>query len=149
MALVPLAAAVMLTVALVVPRVVVTVKAPVVEPTGIGIDAGTVADAGVSEVRVTVVATGAAAERVTVPAEVLPPTTDVGLSVTLDTLGTALMLSEALGVPPFSEAPMVDVPAVSVCVVVMLNVAVVEPARTVTELGTVARAVLLEDRATA
>jgi hypothetical protein len=138
----------MLAVALVAPSVVDTWNVPVEAPTGIEMDAGTVAAPVLSEDRVTVVATGAAADRVTVPVEAVPPRTLVGLRVTVETLGTAAMVSVAVGAPPLSDAPIVDVPLVRVCVVVMLKVPVVAPAATVTDAGTVARAVLLELSAT-
>ncbi len=110
--------------------------------------AGTVAAAVLSEASVTVVATGAAADRVTVAVEVPPPATDVGFSTMLETEGTALIESDAVGAPPLSDAVIVEVPAVRVVVVVTVKVAVVAPARTVTEVGTVASEVLLEVRLT-
>jgi len=110
--------------------------------------AGAGAAAVLSEANVTVVATGAVAERVTVAVELTPPVTDAGLSVMLETDGTAVMVSAAVGAPPLSVAVMVEEPAVRVVTVVTWKVAVVEPAATVTVAGTVASAVLLEESAT-
>ena len=63
-----------------------TVKVAVVEPAATVTDAGTVALLE-PDARVTVTPpVGAATVRVTVPVELLPPVTEVGLSVTLATV---------------------------------------------------------------
>src|SRR5262245_26042089 len=84
---------------------------------------------------------GAAVVNVTVPVLAAPPTTLVGLTVTEDKLGaagTGLTVNVAVRVTPPSVAEIDgDVEAVTV-VVVMVKVALVAPAATVTLAGTAA-----------
>ncbi len=88
---------------------------------------------------------GAAVVNVTVPVAPAPPTTLVGLTVTVDKLGaagTGLTVSTAVRVTP-AKVPEIDSAVEAVTdVVVMEKVALVAPAKTVTLAGTVAAAEL-------
>ena len=67
--------------------VVVTAKPALVAPAGTVTLAGTVVDAELSESDTAAPPAGAAAVNVTVPVEELPPTTEVGLSETDESVG--------------------------------------------------------------
>ena len=126
---------------------VAMVKVADVDPAGTVIVAGTVAAATLLEVRFTAdPPVGAAAPRVTVPVEDAPPATMLGETVRLER-SAGLIVSAALRLVPDSVAVMVAVETAVTADVVMLNVAVVAPAGTVTLAGTVAE-VLLEARFT-
>jgi len=119
--------------------VVVTVKVAVVAPAGIVTEAGTVA-AEFAELSGTVrPPVGAAALIVTVPVELLPPATEVGLRLSAVTIG-ALTVRVVAFVLPLSLAWSVTEVFVATGVVVTVKVALVAPAATVTEAGTVAAA---------
>jgi len=122
--------------------VVVIVKFAVVAPAATVTEAGTVADAELL-VRATLsTPVGAAELNVTVPVEEFPPTTEVGLKASEDTVG-AVIVSVAVALVLFAVAVIVAVVFVATAVVVTVNVAVVAPAATVTEAGTVAEVELL------
>ena len=76
--------------------VVVTVKVAVVLPAATVTLAGTVAEVLLLDKETEMPPVGAAAFRVTVPVEGLPPVTEVGLSDTADSEGTAVMVSDAV-----------------------------------------------------
>ena len=84
---------------------------------------------------------GAAPFKVTVPVELFPPTTDVGLLVTEERVA-ALTVRVVLLVSPYVPDIVTEVLAVT-GLVVIVNVADVLPAATVTLVGTCAAAVLL------
>jgi hypothetical protein len=112
---------------------VVTVNVPDVAPAATVAVVGTVA-AVLPEVSGTVrPPTGAGLLMVTVPVEEAPPRTEVGASDTPVTVG-AVTVRVAVAVP----AVMVSVLFAATATVDTLNVAVVAPAATVTEAGTVA-----------
>jgi len=122
--------------------VVVTANVAVVAPAATVTEAGTVADAELL-VRATLSPpVGAAELNVTVPVEEFPPTTEVGLKASEDTVG-AVIVSVAVALVLFAVAVIVAVVFVATAVVVTVNVAVVAPAATVTEAGTVADVELL------
>lgn len=126
--------------------VVVTVKVAVVAPARTVTLAGTVALA-LSEVRLTTIPPGPAAPvRVTVPVEEFPPTNVVGERAMLVSVA-ALTVSVAVCVAPLSVPVIVTVAVVDTAVVVTAKVALVAPAGTLTEAGTVAQA-LLDDKVT-
>ena len=113
---------------------VVAVKVAVLDPAGTVTDTGTVANAE-SEVRFTTTPpVGAMPVRVTVPAELAPPTTEVGNTVTDERIG-ASMPSFADLVTPFRTAEMVAETFAFTAVVVTANVADDAPAGMVTEAG--------------
>ena len=91
---------------------------------------------------------GATPPNVTVPVELLPPVTLVGERLTLMELG-GLIERAAVLVPPSSVAVTVAVALAETAVVPIVNVAVVAPAATVTEAGTVQAARLLVSATTA
>jgi len=74
-----------------------------------------------------------------VPVELAPPTTAVGLSATVETVGPSTV-SAPLTAVLFKVALMFAVEFVATATVLTVNVAVLEPAATVTEAGTVAAA---------
>jgi hypothetical protein len=120
---------------------VVTVAVIVVAPAGTVTVAGTVA-AALLEVKATLSPPlGAAALIVTVAVEEVPPTTDVGFSVTAVTPG-AFTGRLPLKVAPFAVALIVAVTDVETAVVVTLKVAVFDPVANETLAGTVAAALL-------
>jgi hypothetical protein len=121
--------------------VVFTLNVAVVAPAATVTDAGTVALA-FPEPKVTVAPpVPAGPERVTVPVDGLPPMTDVGLRVTLRRLA-GLMVRVAVRLAEANVAVIVALADVATAVVVIVKVAVVAPAATVTEVGSVAFAVL-------
>jgi len=135
----PVSVAVIVAVALAPTAVVETLNVALVEPAGTVTEAGTVA-AALFDASVTVVPpVGAALFNVTVAVEGLPPTTLVGLRVTLET-SNGLIVKVAVLLAPPRVAVTVAVAAEPTRLVVTVNVPVVEPAATVTEAGTVAAA---------
>ena len=128
--------------------VVVTVNVAVVAPAATVTLAGTVAEAELSESDTLAPPFGAAALSLTVPVEAFPPTTVDGLTETVESVGPVaaggFTVSTAVCVAPAKTAEIVaDVDAVT-DVVVMVNVALVAPAATVTLAGTAAAAELSE-----
>ena len=117
--------------------VVFTVNVAVLEPAATVTVAGTVAVVRL-ELRLTTAPPEAAlAFRVTVPVEVVPPVTAVGFSETLAT-AIGLMVRVAFTEPDPVLALMVAVVEEATVDVETVNVAVLDPAGTVTEPGTVA-----------
>lgn len=106
--------------------------------------AGAVADELLLESATVIPPAGAARVRLTVPVEEDPPTTDVGLSETLESAAAGVIVSAPVLVTPLSAALIVAVAVVVTAKVVTGNVAVVSPAATPTEAGTVAFELLLE-----
>lgn len=82
---------------------------------------------------------GALPLRVTVPVELLPPRTEAGATVTLETVG-GVMVRVAFWEPLPREPEIVAVVVVATAVVETVKFAEVDPAATVTEAGTVALA---------
>ena len=137
----PPPAAEIVAVALVATATDVTVKVAVVAPDGMVTDAGTVA-AALFEVNVTTKPFGPAALLiVTVPVEGVPPTTDVGLSVRPVTAGGLTVNVAVLLVAPVVPVIVTEV-AAATPTVVAVNVAVLDPAATDTDAGTVVEASL-------
>jgi hypothetical protein len=129
------------------PRVVTANVAEVV-PTGTLTLAGTVAAAVLELVSVTVSPpVGAKPSSVTVPVEGFPPTTLAGATVT-EEREAGRTVSVAVLVTPEYTAVMVTEVETATPVVPTVNVAVVAPAATVIEAGTVAAAVLELDSVT-
>ena len=123
------------------PRVVM-VNVALLEPAGIATFAGTWAAAVLLLCKVTETPpVGAAPVSVTVPVELLPPTTDVGVLVSVDNVG-ALTVSVVVRVTPYVPEIVTEVFAVT-GVVVMVKVADRAPAAIVTLAGTCAADVLL------
>jgi hypothetical protein len=122
--------------------VVVIVNVAVLAPAGTVTVAGTVAD-GSLDVSLTATEPPVATVpfRVTVPVDDVPPGTDVGLTVTALMNGVSTV-SDTLNVVPFKVAETVTVWVVATGTVIALNVAVVDPATTVTLAGTVQLALL-------
>jgi hypothetical protein len=89
---------------------------------------------------------GADPVRVTVPVEVVPPVTEVGLRVTVLSAAAVTVRAAVFVTPRFPE--IVTEALLATGLVVMVNVAVVAFAATVTLAGTCAAAVLLLDRVT-
>ena len=129
-----------------------TVKVALWAPAGTVTLAGTVATPVLLLVNVTTVPPGGAtSSSITVPCEVLPPLTEVGLSANRPTPtgeGAGFTLSVADPVAPPVEAVKVTRVWNDTSLVEAVNVALVEPAGTVTLVGTVATAVLLLDSVT-
>ena len=121
---------------------VVIVKVALVDPAGIVTLAGTCATGTLLLCRVTTAPpAGAAPFKVTVPVELFPPTTDVGFLAMEERVG-ALTVSVVVIVSPYVPDIVTDV-LVDTGLVVIVNVAEVAPAATVTLAGTCATAVLL------
>ena len=144
--LTPLRLPVMVAVAVAETAVVVTVKVPVVAPAATVTDAGTVALVLLEDKATDVPPLGAGPLKVTVPVEGLPPMTDVGLSLRLNSPG-GLMVRVAVWFTPLKLPVIVALVVAETAVVVTVKVPLVEPAATVTDAGTVAL-VLLDDKAT-
>jgi hypothetical protein len=139
----PLKVAEIVAVATVATGVVVTVKFAVVAPDATVTLAGTDAAALLLD-KVTVrPPVGAALLNVTVPVNEAPPVTDVGFSVTDPTAG-GFTVRGAVWVPPLKVAEMVADAVLATAVVLIVKVAEVAPAATVTLAGTDAAALLLE-----
>jgi len=126
---------------------VVTVNVVLVEPAGIVAVAGTVAELELLLSEIGSPPVGAAVPIVTVPVELLPPKTLVGDKVSAVTVG-GLIVNVAVADLPLAVAVIVAAALVDTGTVVTVKVALVAPAATVTEAGTVALALLL-DRLTA
>ena len=145
------AVAEIITVVVAVTALVLTLKVAVVEPAATVTLAGTVAAAGLLLDRVTLVPPlGAAFVNVTVAVEELPPITVAGFNVSPDAAAEVedvCTVNEAVMVAP-AVAEIVTVVVAVTALVLTLKVAVVEPAATVTLVGTVAAAALLLDRVT-
>ena len=129
-----------------------TVKVALWAPAGTVTLGGTVASPLLLLASVTTVPPGGAtSSSVTVPCELLPPWTEVGFSankpmVTGEGAGFTLSVADVVALP--AEAVKVTRVWNDTSLVEAVNVALVEPARTVTLVGTVATAVLLLDRFT-
>jgi hypothetical protein len=124
---------------------VVIVTVAVREPAGTVTDAGTVAAAVVAlDIVTTTPPAGAATERVTVATEFVPPLTDVGFSVNVDTEMAGFTVRTAVLEMLLYVAVIVVVAVVVIAFPVIVNVAVVAPAGTVILTGTVAAVVLLD-----
>ncbi len=118
---------------------VVTVNVPVVAPAATVIVPGTVA-AALLEVNATdAPPVGAPPDSVAVPVELVPPTTEVGLTeIEVNVAGPTVRVAVALAVGRAAVAPViVTVLVVVTAVVVAVNVAVFVPAATATLAGTV------------
>ena len=109
----------------------------VVEPAGTVTDAKTLATAVVPLVRVTTTASVAIPVRVTVPVLFVPPLTLVGFKVSVETTRTGLTVMVAVLDTPFRVAVIVKEDAAVTALVVIVKVADVAPAATVTLAGTV------------
>ena len=128
---------------------VVMVTVAVFAPAATVTDAGTVAAAVVAlDIVTTTPPAGAATERVTVATELVPPLTDVGFSVNVETEIAGLTVRIAVLETPLYVAVIVVVAAVVSAFPVMTKVAEVAPAGIVTFTGTVAPAVLLDAKIT-
>jgi hypothetical protein len=117
--------------------VVVTVKVAVVAPAGTVTLAGSDAAALLSDNVTTVPAEGAGPVKVTVPVEEVPPVTLEGLSVR-EVRAERSTVKVAVLVVPLSTAEIVTEVLADTGVVVIVNVAVVAPAATVTLAGNAA-----------
>jgi hypothetical protein len=138
---VPRKAALTVTVVLVATAVVAIVKVAVVAPAGTVTVDGSV-PLVLLEVRPTTSPpVGAAPNRVTVPVVDVPPVTDAGATATLFRYG--VIVSEAVTLVLPEAAVMTAVVLEVTAVVVMVKVAEVAPAATVTNGGTEADALLL------
>src|SRR5882762_5868226 len=92
---------------------------------------------------------GAAPLRVTVPVEEFPPMTLVGFTVSEESGGAGVTVSEADLVTPLYIPEMVTVVDAATALVLIVNVALVAPAATVTLDGVLAVVLLLERVTTA
>lgn len=147
MAELPFNAAVTVTAWLVVTDEAVAVKVAVAEPAGMETEAGTVSAVLSSETTTEVLAAGAA-DNVTVQVEAPLDGTVDGEHCSCETASAGgVIVSEAAAEPPFNEAVMVAAWLVVTEPATAAKLAVVEPAATVTEGGTV-RAALLSETAT-
>jgi hypothetical protein len=125
--------------------VVVTANVAVVCPAGTVTDAGTVAAATLLLVVTTVPVAPAGPLRVTVPVEPLPPNTDDGLKVS-EARVAGVTVRFAFKEVPANVAVIVTGVEALTPEVLTVNVAVVCPAGTVIELGTVAAVTLLASK---
>jgi hypothetical protein len=124
--------------------VVVIANVVVVDPAGIVTLVGGFADTLLEERLTTVPPVGAGPFNVRVPAELVPPITDVGETVTLVNAGGLIVnVAVTAVVPTFAE--IVAVVVAETAVVEHMNVAETAPSATVTLVGAVALA-LLEER---
>lgn len=135
----PFSVPVMLPFASWVTTVVVIVKVPVVAPAEIVVVAGTVAALFVDAKAMDRPPVGAALLIVSVPVDEAGPITDVGFSVSDDSVG-AVIVKLALAVLAPVPAVMAAVVLVATATVATLKVALVALAATVTVVGTVAEA---------
>jgi hypothetical protein len=138
-----LAVAVIVVLVLDATATVVTVKVAVVAPVATVTEAGTVAELELLLRLTASPPVGAAEEIVTVPVEEAPPVTDVGLSESAVGTG-AVMVRVAVCEELLAVAVIVALVFAETAIVVTVKVAVVAPAATVTEDGTVAELLLLE-----
>ena len=92
---------------------------------------------------VTVIEAGAAALRVTVPVEGLPPVTPAGRRDRVVTRTGGVTVITPIALPPLAEAVIFAVVFAVTAVVVTVNEALIWPAATVTDAGTLAIAALL------
>ena len=115
----------------------VIVKVAVVDPAGTVTDVGTLATAVVPLVNVTTTASVAIPDKVTVPVLFVPPLTLVGLRVRVETTRTGFTVIVAVLDTPLRVAVIVKADAAVTVRVVIVNVADVAPAATVTLAGTV------------
>ena len=113
------------------------VNVAVEEPAGTVNDVGTLATVVVALVSVTTTASVATPDKVTVPVLFVPPFTLVGFKVRVDTTRTGLTVIVAVLDTPERLAVIVKEDAAVTVRVVMVKVAVVDPAATVTLAGTV------------
>ena len=113
------------------------VKVAVVDPAGTVTDVGTLATAVVPLVSVTTTASVAIPVRVTVPVLFVPPLTLVGFKVRVETTRTGLTVMVAVLDTPLRVAVIVKEDAAVTVRVVIVKVADVAPAATVTLAGTV------------
>jgi hypothetical protein len=125
---------------------VVTVNVAVVAPAATVTLAGVVEKALSSDSVTTAPPVGAALLSVTVPVDETPPFTLVGFIVKLDSVG-ATIVKVAVCVTPERVAVIVEDVLLPTATVVTVNVAVVDPAATVTLAGVVEEA-LLSDKVT-
>lgn len=120
---------------------VVTVNVAVLAPAATVTEAGTLALVMLDLSATTSPPVGATPFRVTVPVEGVPPTTEIGDRETLLRVGAVMARLAVAEVDPRVAVIVADV-AAETAAVVTVNVAVVAPAATVTEVGTVALALL-------
>src|SRR5579884_280490 len=139
----PLAVALMVTLGLEATLLVLTVNWPVRLPAGMVMLAGVGTTLGLLLVKLTVMLLGAAlAAKVTVPVTLLPPTTELELSLTaLTPMGVTVSL--ALLVMPLRVAVILPVVVLLTAEVGILKPTLSEPAGTVTVEGTLAAALVL------
>ena len=116
---------------------VVMANVAVVDPAGTVTDVGTLATAVVPLVRVTTTASVAIPDKVTVPVLFVPPLTLVGFKVRVETTRTGLTVIVAVLDTPLRVAVIVKEDAAVTVRVVIVKVADVAPAATVTLVGTV------------
>lgn len=116
---------------------VVIVNVAVVEPAGTVTDVGTLATVVVPLVRVTTTASVATPDNVTVPMLFVPPFTLVGFKTSVETTRTGLTVMVAVLETPLRDPVIVRDDAAVTVRVVMVKVADVAPAATVTLAGTV------------
>ena len=116
---------------------VVMIKVAVVDPAGTVTDVGTLATAVVPLVSVTTTASVAIPDKVTVPVLFVPPLTLVGFKVSVETTRTGLTVIVAVFDTPLRVAVIVKDDAAVTVREVMVKVADVAPAATVTLAGTV------------
>lgn len=124
------------------------VNVAVVDPAGTVTDAGTLATVVVALVNVTTTASVATPDKVIVPVLFVPPLTLVGFKVRVETTRTGLTVIDAAFATPLRVAVIVKDDAVVTAFVVMVKVADVAPAGTVTLAGTVPRVVDEDARVT-
>lgn len=116
-----------------------------VAPAAMVTDAGTLVEASFELNATTAPPAGAADASVTVQTLGEPPTTEVGLSLSVNVL-TAVIVNTAVELDPDSEAEIVALVLAETAVVATVNVTEFIPAGTVTEAGTEATK-LFEERA--
>ena len=129
---------------------VVMVKVADVAPAATVTEAGTVpAVVGVDANAITAPPVGAGLVRVTVPVTDNPPVTAATFVVIPDiAAGGGVIVTVAVPVDPLVVAVMVATVLATTVPAVTVNVAVLVPAATVTETGTLATAALLDERVT-